>query len=141
MVQELNDLVAGQVTLIRLGPQTELASAGCDQQCANGIDPLLVLKARPNRGRLSPRRPGPLKGADQRLPVFVDKDQGCAQVMPLFLSWAIDTVSSGRSQRRSAGRSGVVVFDNSTPYAARDTIRHYADIEFQIAAESNVRYD
>jgi hypothetical protein len=141
MLQEFKDLVAGQITLVRLGTQTDFASAGRDQQRSNRIDPLIVLNAGPNLGRLSPRRPCPLEGTDQRLPIFVNKYKGCAQVTPLFLSWAIYTVSSGRSRRRHAGRRAAVAFDNSNPYAARDTTPRWDDTEFQTDARSNERYD
>ena len=140
MLQEFNDLVACQITLVRLGTQADFAATGRDQQRANRIDPLAVLKAGPNLGRLSPRCPGPLEGTHQRLPIFVNKYKGCAQVTPLFLSWARDTVSSGRSRRRHAGRNAAVAFDNSTPYAARDTTRRSDDTEFQTDAGSTVRY-
>ena len=138
--QEVNDLVAGQITLVRLCAQADLASARCDQQRANCIDPLVVLKARSHLGRVSPRCPGSLEGTDQRLPIFVNKNKGCAQVVPLFLSWARHTVSSGRSRPRCAGRSAAVVFDNSIPYAARDTTRSSGDTEFQTDAGSSGRY-
>lgn len=140
MLQEFNDLVAGQITLVRLGPQADSASAGRDQQSANRIDPLVVLKAGPNLGRLSSRRPGSFEGTDQRLPIFVNKYKGCTQVTPLFLSWARDTVSSGQSRPRHAGRSAAVVFDNSTSYAAGDTTPRSDDTEFQTDAGSTVQY-
>jgi len=73
MLQEFNDLVAGQITLVRLGTPADFASAGCNQQSANRIDPLVVLQAGPNLGRLSSRCPGSLEGTDQRLPIFVNK--------------------------------------------------------------------
>jgi hypothetical protein len=140
LLQEFNDLVASQITLVRFGTQADFASAGRDQQRANRIDPLVVLDAGPNLGRLSPRRPGPLEGTDQRLPIFVNKDKGCTQVPPLFLSWARDTVSSGRSRRRHAGRRAAVAFDNSNPSVARDTIPHWGDTEFQTDARSTEQY-
>jgi len=141
VLQEFNDLVARQITLVRLGTQTDAPSAGRDQQGANCIDPLIVLNAGPNLGRLSPRCPGPLEGTDQRLPIFVNKDKGCAQVTPLFLSWATDNVSSEQSRRRHAGRRGAVAFDNSTPCAAGDTTPHWNGIEFQTDARSNAQCD
>jgi hypothetical protein len=140
MLQEFKDLVAGQITLVRLGTQADFASAGRDQQRTNRIDPLVVLKAGPNLGRLSSRCPSSLEGTDQRLSVFVNKYKGGAQVTPLFLSWASDTVSSGRSRHHRAGRSAAVAFGNSTPYAARDTTRSSDDTEFQTDAGSTVRY-
>jgi len=140
MLQEINDLVAGQITLIRLGTQADFASAGRDQQCANRVDSLVVLQARRNRGRLSARGPGALEGTDQRLPIFINKDKGGTQVTPLFLSWATDTVSSGRSRPRHAGRHAAAVFDNSTPSAAGDTTPRSDDIECQTDARSTGRY-
>ena len=136
MSQEVNDLVAGQITLIRFGTQADFASAGRDQQRTYRIDPLIVLQARPNLGRVSPRRPSPFEGTHQRLPIFVNQYKGCAQVTPLFLSWARDTVSSARSRPRYAGRSVAVAFDSSSPYAARDTRPRYDDTEFQTDAGS-----
>jgi hypothetical protein len=136
MLQEFNDLVAGQITLIRLGTQADFASAGRDQQRANRIDPLIVLNAGPDLGRLSPRCPGSLEGTDQRLPIFVNKYKGCTQVTPLFLSWARCTVSSERSRRHHAGRRAAVAFDNSNPSVARDTIPRWGDTEFETDAKS-----
>ena len=140
MLQEFNDLVAGQITLVRLGTQADFASAGCNQQSANRIDPLVVLQAGPNLGRLSSRCPGSLEGTDQRLPIFVNKYKGCTQVTPLFLSWARDTVSSGRSRPRHVGRRAAVVFDNSIACVAGDTTPRSDDTEFQTDAGSTVRY-
>jgi len=139
MLQEFNDLVAGQITLIRPGTQTDSTSAGRDQQRANRVDPLIVLNAGPNLGCLSLRCPGPLERTDPRLPIFVNQDKGCAQVTPLFLSWAIDTVSNVRSRHRHAGRKVAVAFDNSTPYAAGDTTPHSDGTEFQTDARSTAQ--
>jgi hypothetical protein len=140
LLQEFNDLVAGQITLVRLGTPADFATAGRNQQRANCIDPLVVSQAGPNLGRLSSRCPGSLEGTDQRLPIFVNKYKGCTQVTPLFLSRARDTVSSGRSRPRHAGRRAAVVFDNSTSYAAGDTTPRSDDTEFQTDAGSTVRY-
>jgi len=122
MLQEVDDLVTGQVARVRLGTQSNCASARRDQQSCNRIDPLVVLNAGPNLGCLPSRGPGSLERTDQRLPIFVNKYKGCAQVTPLFLSWATCTVSSVRSLRHHAGRRAAVAFDNSSLCAARDTI-------------------
>ena len=140
MLHEFNHLVASQITLIRLGTPADFASTGRDQQRANGVDPLVVLQAGPNRGCLPARCPSSLEGTDQRLPIFVNQYQGGTQVTPLFLSWARDTVSSGRSRPHHAGRRAVAAFDNSTSCAAGGTTPRSADTEFQTDAESPVRY-
>ncbi len=51
MLQEFNDLVAGQITLVRPGTPADFASAGRDQQRTNRIDPLVVM----NYSRGKPR--------------------------------------------------------------------------------------
>jgi hypothetical protein len=126
MLQKINDLVTSQIALVRLGPQADLASPGRDQQSRNRIDALVVLNAGTNLGCVAAWSPRALERADQRLTIFVNKNKGCTQVTPLFLSWAIGAVSSGQSVHHHAETRRAAAFDNSTPCAARDATHHSA---------------
>ena len=137
--QEVNDLVTCQVALIRFGTQSNGAFTGRDQQRCNGIDPFMVLNARLNLGCLASWRPRSLERTDQRLPIFIDKDKGCIQVMPLFLSLAKYSASSARSRRRHVGKRRAAAFDNSTPCAVGDTTPHWRYTAHQIAAQLTAR--
>lgn len=136
LFQEIDNLVTRQVAFIRLRAQADDAFARCDQQRGNRIDSLIVLNARPNFGSLTSRRPRALEGTDQRLPIFIDKNQGCIQVMPLFLSAAKYSVSSAQLQPRHAEKRPAVVFDNSSPCVARDTTPRWNCIGYQTDAQS-----
>ncbi len=141
MLQKVNDLVTGQIATIRLRTPSNLASAGCDQQRSNRINPLIVLNAGAHRGRLSPRRPRPLEGADQRLSIFVNKDKRCTQLTPLFLSWATRTVSSAQSLRRHAEKRVAVASGNSTSCVATDTTPRWSHTGHQTNPKSNGQCD
>jgi hypothetical protein len=120
MLQKVNNLLPCQVAPVRLGPQSDLAFSRRDQQCPNGVDPLIMPNAGANLGRLSPWCPSAFDRTDQRLPVFVNKYQGCAQVMPLFLSWAKHTASNGQWPDRHVERQRAVVSGNSSACGATD---------------------
>lgn len=136
LLQEVDDLVTRQVTLIRPRTQADGAFTGSDQQRGNCIESLSVLNAGPNLGRLPPWRPCPLERTNQRLPIFVEKYESCLQVMPFFLSWATYSASNGRSQPRHVEMIPVVAFDNSSPSAARGTMRRWSDTGYQIDVQS-----
>jgi len=139
MLQKVDDLVTGQVALVRLGTQADFASTRCDQQGRNRIDSLVVLNAGSNLGRVSPRSPRSLERADQRLSIFVNKDKGCTQVTPFFLSWARCTVSSVQSFRHHAETRCAAAFDNSTPCDARDAIHRSGGSAHRTTAKSHAR--
>jgi len=134
--QEIDDLVARQVAFVRLGTQSDDAFAWCDQQRCNRVDPLIVLNARPNSGSLASWRPRSLERTDQRLPIFIEKNQGRTQVMPLFLSWARYNASNAQSQPRHAERRHAAAFDNSSPCVARDTTPRWTCSGYQTDAQS-----
>ena len=127
MAQEVNDLLTGQVAAIRLGTQFDLAAARCDEQRADRIDARMVLKTGPNLRRLTPRCPGALDRTDQRLPIFINKYKGCAQVTPLFLSMAKCIASNGRSPDHPVETRRVAASDNSSPGGVTHAKRHWAD--------------
>jgi hypothetical protein len=84
--EKSDNLVARDAALIRSGPQSDAASAGCDEQSADVIHSLVVLDARPDFGRLALGCPRPFDGTNQRLSVFIDKNERGGQFTPLFLS-------------------------------------------------------
>ena len=127
MAQEVNDLLAGQVAAIRLGAQFDLAPTRRDEQRTDRIDTLMVLKTGPNSRRLTPRCPSALERADQRLPIFINKYKGCAQVTPLFLSMAKCIASNGRSAYHPVETRRVAASDNSSPGGVTHAKRHWAD--------------
>ena len=126
MLQKVNDLLPRQVTPVRLGAQSDLASSRRDQQCSNGVDVLIMLNTGANLGRLPPWCPSAFDRTDQRLSIFVNKYQGCPQVAPLFLSWAKHTASNGQWPDRHVERQRAVVSGNSSACVVTDARRHWA---------------
>lgn len=85
------------------------------------VQPRIVLNTGANHRRLTAWGPSPFEWGDQRKPTFVEKNEGCAQVLPLFLSVAKRSVSNEPGRPRPDARRAVAVFDNSSPAAVRDT--------------------
>lgn len=139
MSQEVNDLLAGQVAAIRLGAQFDLASARRDEQRADRIDTRVVLNAGPNSRRLTAGCPSALERADQRLPIFINKHKGCAQVTPLFLSTAKCIASNARSPCHPAEKRRVAASDNSSPCGVTHAKRRWADTGRQTTSRSHAR--
>ncbi len=139
MSQEVNDLLTRQVAAIRLSAQFDLAATRRDEQRANRIDARVVLKTGPNPRRLTPRGPGALNRTDQRLPIFINKDKGCAQVTPLFLSSARCIASNGRSPCHPVETRRVAASDNSTPSGVTHAKRRWVDTGRQTTSRSPAR--
>ena len=139
MSQEVNDLLTRQVAAIRLGAQFDLAAARRDKQRADRIDARMVLKTRPNPRRLTTGCPSALERADQRLPIFINKYKGCAQVTPLFLSSAKGIASNARSPGRPAETRRVAASDNSSPGGVTHAKRHWGDTARQTTSKSPAR--
>jgi hypothetical protein len=137
MLHEVNDLLPRQVAAVRLGPQSDPASSRCDQQCPNGVDMLIVLNTGSNPGCLPARCPSAFDRTDQRLSVFVNEYQGCSQVMPLFLSWAIRTASNEQAPDHHVERQHAVASGNSSACAVTDARLHWACSVHRIVSRSN----
>jgi hypothetical protein len=137
MLHKVNDLLPRQVAAVRLGPQSDPASSRCDQQCPNGVDMLIVLNTGSNPGCLPARCPSAFDRTDQRLSVFVNEYQGCSQVMPLFLSWAIRTASNEQAPDHHVERQHAVASGNSSACAVTDARLHWACSVHRIISRSN----
>lgn len=127
MPQELDPLITRQSALRPLHPQLDPLSFGCHQQCANQVGPLVRLQTGAQRWWLPARCPSAPKWTDQRFATFVEKNQGCTQAGPLFLSPASDNVSNRRSQPHRVEAPAVGAFGNSTSCGPAHARRHWGD--------------
>jgi hypothetical protein len=127
MLQEIDHLFTSQIALIPLHPQLDPVSFGCHQQRADQVRPLVMLQTGANRWRLPARCPGALEWTDQGFATFVEKNQGCAQGLPLFLPTASDTVSNRQLQHHRVAAPAVVAFGNSNSFGSAHARRRWGD--------------
>jgi hypothetical protein len=80
--------------------------------------------------------PRALEWTNQRFATFVEKNQGRAQGLPLFLSTASDNASNRQSRHRHVGRPTVAAFGNSTSFGGVNTKHCWLDRRPQIGRES-----
>ena len=91
--------------------------------------------------RLPTWRPGAFEWRNQRKAALIFERQCCAQLSPLFLSWATRSQSRPQWPRHPVGRLAGWVSGYSTPCAATRTKRRWDESGSQTASKSNVRSD
>ena len=112
--QEIDHLFAGHRPLVQFHPQFDLSRFRCYEQRPNQVGAWVMLEARPNGRRLTPRGPSPFEWTHQRFATFIEKNKGGAKGPPLFLSKARDNVSNRQWRLHPVAQLGVVAFGNST---------------------------
>lgn len=112
--QEFNHLFARYSPLMQFDSQSYPTGFGADQQGADQIGPLMMVKAGTHCWGLAARGPSALERADQRFATFIKENQGCAKRPPLFLSKASDNVSNRQFQPHRVAGPTVEVSDNSS---------------------------
>ncbi len=133
--------VSAERGTIGLNVQLDLAFPRTRAQGADQVHALIVSDARTDGGSLPARCPGPFERRDERKPTFIEKNEGGAQHLPLFLYAARHSVSNGRSLHHRAAKHAVAVFGNSTPGVARDTRCRSGDSARETDPRSDARCD
>ncbi len=137
--QKLNNLLPGNRVPMRLCIQFELAPTRSQAQSANQIQTVVMFSTRPNGRGFTTGCPSPLQGRDQGKPFFIEKNECCVMLTPLFLSDTKLSAASGqwlpcRRQKIGAGVSG-----NSTRLAAGVARRNSICSARQITSRSGAQ--
>lgn len=118
MLQKDNDFLATEYDVIGLQMQLDLALPWTHAHRADQIQAFIVFDTRAKDRRLPPPRPRSFERRDQRKATFIGKNEGCAQLLPLFLYAARRNVSNAQSLHHPDARRVVAVFGNSSRGAA-----------------------
>jgi len=136
MLQEFDHLLTCYGALIQFHTQSDSVRFRADQQCPDQIGPLMMIQTRGHLRRLAARGPSALDRANQRFATFIEKNKGCAQRLPVFLSTASDSVSNKRLPPHRVETRPVVAFGNSTSSGRGDTKHYWLDTPHRITYES-----
>ena len=95
VAQKGNHLLTGDGFPMGLDMQLYLVPCGRDTQSSDQVHALVVIETRANRRGLPAGGPGPFQGRDGRKPAFIEQNQCRPKLLPLFLSAARRSGSSG----------------------------------------------
>ncbi len=137
--QKSDDLLTAQAAPIRASDQFDLAAIWADQQCAQQVQPLVVLQAGTDGRRMSSRRPAALERRNQRETAFIFKNQRGQQFTPLFLSLARPAASRKQLPPRRVGSPSAAVSGCSNPSDPSRARHHWEHIGFQTIPRSSDR--
>jgi hypothetical protein len=139
--QKDNDFISSDRGAIGLQVQLDLAFPRTYTQGSDQVQALVVFDTRANGRGLPARCPSAFERRDQRISTFIEENEGCAKLLPLFLYVARCNVSNVQWLRHRGATRGVVVFGNSSLAAAKDTRRYGSDSALETDPRSDVQCD
>jgi len=136
-----NHLFARETMPIRTNAQTNSFALWRYQQDAQQVEALVMVDGGAQDRCLAATRPATLEWRNKRKAAFIFKSEGSAQLLALFLSWAVPPSSTARWLPHPGAALGAGVAGYSSPSAASHARPHSDDSERQTTARSPERSD
>ena len=137
--QKDNDFISSDRCAIGLQAQLDLAFPRTYAQDPDQVQTLVVFDTRAKGRGLPARCPSAFERRDQRISTFIEENEGCAKLLPLFLYAARCNVSNVQWLRHRGATRVVAVFGNSSRAVAKDTRRYASDSALETGPRSDVQ--